>query len=76
MSTAEIREKLHNYINMADERFLNLMYAMAQADMKEAGYDLSDSHIKILDQRIAAHKVNPTAGSSWEDVKSRIKKQL
>ena len=76
MGPGQIREKLHDYINKADERLLNLMFAMAQADMQGAGYDLSDSHKEILDQRLASHEANLKEGSSWDEVKSRISKQL
>lgn len=76
MGISQIREKLHDYINTADERLLNLMYAVVQADLNEDGYDLSERHKKILDQRLASHNANPTAGSSWEEVKSRIRKKL
>ena len=76
MGTNQIRELLHEYINKADDRLINLMYAMVQSDMKEDDYELSTSHKKILDERIASHKANPTAGSSWKEVKARIKSQL
>ena len=76
MGTSQIRELLHEYINKADERLINLMYAMVQADMKEDDYELSTTHKKILDERIAAHEANPLSGSSWEEVKARIKGQL
>ena len=39
MGTAQIRELLHEYINKADERQINLMYAMVQADLKEDDYN-------------------------------------
>lgn len=76
MGTTQIRELLHEYINKADKRLINLMYAMVQADMKEDDYELSDTHKKILDERIAAHKANPSSGSSWDEVKNRIRSQL
>lgn len=76
MGAAQIREILHEYIDKADERFINLMYAMVQADMNEENYELSDKHKKILDERISAHKANPSLGSSWEEVKARIKSRL
>ncbi|MCF6360074.1 MAG: addiction module protein [Cyclobacteriaceae bacterium] len=76
MGTPQIRELLHEYINKADERLINLMYAMAQADMKEVDYELSTTHKKILDKRLAAHKANPSSGSSWEEVKTRVRSQL
>ncbi len=76
MGTPQIRELLHQYINKADERLINLMYAMVQADMKEEDYELSATHKKILDERLEAHKSNPSSGSSWEDVKARVRSQL
>tara|TARA_Y100001972_G_scaffold126535_1_gene180554 strand:- start:3797 stop:4027 length:231 start_codon:yes stop_codon:yes gene_type:complete len=76
MGTNQIRELLHEYINKADDRLINLMYAMVQSDMKEDDYELSTTHREILDERIASHEANPTAGSSWKEVKARIKSQL
>lgn len=76
MGATEIRELLHEYINRADERFINLMYAMVQADMKEEEYNLSATHKKILDERIASHEADPISGSNWDEVRARIKKQL
>jgi hypothetical protein len=72
MSTIEVKEHLHEYIDQADERMLKLLCPMAQADLEEREYQLSDTHIKILDERIALHKADPEAGSSWEEVKARI----
>lgn len=76
MSTIALRKELKNYINKADDRLIKLIYAMVQADMKEDGYELSIAHKSTLDKRIAAHKKNPTSGSSWKDAKTRIKNQL
>ncbi len=76
MGTPQIKELLHQYINKADERLINLMYAMVQADMEEEDYQLSEAHKKVLDKRIAAHEANPSSGSSWEEVKTRISRQL
>ncbi len=76
MSITQIREELHEFIDKADTRLLNVIYAMIQADMTEADYQLSDAHKAILDQRIAAHELNPSEGRSWEDLKSDIKRRL
>jgi len=37
---------------------------------------LSDETKQLLEDRLAMHIKNPTQGSSWEDVKSRIKTQF
>jgi putative addiction module component (TIGR02574 family) len=76
MRASQIREELHQYIDNADDRLINLMYAMVHADMVESDYQLSDGHKKLLDQRLAAHETKPSSGSSWKDVKSRVKNQL
>ena len=72
MVTSQIWELLHEYINKADERLINLMYAMVQADMKEDDYELSITHKKILDERLSAHEANPLSGSSWLEAKTPI----
>ncbi|MCU4176518.1 addiction module protein [Carboxylicivirga sp. N1Y90] len=38
--------------------------------------ELSDEVTELLDTRIEAHKNNPSEGSSWADVKARVKKQF
>ena len=71
MGAAQIKEELHQFINRADERILNLIYGMMKAD--EEDYTITDSHEHILDERLEAHKNTPKDGSSWSEVKSRIK---
>jgi len=41
-------------------------------DAKTQNMELSDETKKMLDERMKAHNENPTAGSSWEEVKSRL----
>jgi putative addiction module component (TIGR02574 family) len=36
------------------------------------GTELSEEHKQILDERLLAHSLNPSAGSSWEQVKKRL----
>ncbi|NOQ27326.1 MAG: hypothetical protein GQ564_18345 [Bacteroidales bacterium] len=38
--------------------------------------ELTSETKQLLDERLAAHENNPTEGSSWEDVKARIKSQI
>jgi putative addiction module component (TIGR02574 family) len=72
MGAAQIREELHQFINRADERILNLMYGMMKADSEEGDYTLSEAHKQLLDERLASHEASPKEGSSWEEVKIRI----
>ncbi|MBM4064501.1 MAG: addiction module protein [Planctomycetes bacterium] len=36
---------------------------------------VTESHKKILDERLKEHEANPEQGSTWEEVKSRILKK-
>jgi putative addiction module component (TIGR02574 family) len=42
----------------------------------EEAIGLSTETKQLLDERLIAHLNNPNEGSSWEDVKSRIKNQF
>jgi putative addiction module component (TIGR02574 family) len=37
--------------------------------------EISPEHKKILDNEIKAYRKNPESGSSWNDVKTRIRKK-
>ncbi len=37
---------------------------------------LTGETMQLLDQRLEEHSQNPEEGSSWDDVKARIKKQF
>lgn len=76
MSAAEIREELHELIDKADDRLVNLMYAMVRADLTESDYQLTPKHKEILDERIVVHESEPSSGSSWGEAKARIEGQL
>lgn len=74
MGAAQLREELHQFIDRADERLLNLIYGMMKADLEEGDYILSEGHKQLLDERLTAHEAAPHEGSDWNEVKSRIKK--
>ncbi|MBN1768622.1 MAG: addiction module protein [Prolixibacteraceae bacterium] len=38
--------------------------------------ELSAETKQLLDERLEAHKSNPKEGSSWDEVKARIKSQF
>jgi putative addiction module component (TIGR02574 family) len=75
MGAAQIREELHQFINRADERVLNLIYGMMKADSNQGDFTLSDAHKQLLDERLEDHKASPLEGSTWKEVKDRIKKK-
>lgn len=73
MGAAQIREELHDFINRADERILNLMYGMMKADSdKEV---LTAEQQADLDKRIASHKKGESKSYSWPEARAKIEKR-
>lgn len=76
MSRAELKEDLHEMIDKADDRVLNMIHAMLSADMSEDHYELSDSDKVLLKERLEKSKKDRNAGSDLETVVTRVKAQL
>ena len=70
-TTIDLKNKIRNYIETADERILKIINAIIETETEETG--LSQSHKEILEQRLEFHKNNPTDGKSWEEIKDSLK---
>jgi putative addiction module component (TIGR02574 family) len=73
MGAAQIREELHQFINRADERVLNLIYGMMKADSETEV--LSAGQQEDLDKRIANHKNGESKSYTWSEVRDQIEKR-
>lgn len=71
MGASQIREELHEFINRADERILNLIYGMMKAD-KEV---LTSDQQADLEDRVARHKKGESKSYSWSEARSQIEKR-
>ena len=68
---------LQDILNLSvSERILMVEAIWDSIPENEETLGLSDDTKQLLDDRLSSHLNNPTQGSSWEDVKSRIKNQL
>ena len=68
---------LKDILNLSvSERILMVEAIWDSIPENEDTLGLSDETIQLLDDRLVAHLNNPNEGSSWEDVKSRIKIQF
>ena len=54
MGAAELREKLHSYINIADERYLQAIYVLIEKDIS-TGYEYDAATLKELEVRRAEY---------------------
>jgi hypothetical protein len=74
MDNITIRKEIHQYIDEADERFLNLIYGMIRADQEEVHQgEISSEEIQLIEDRLAEYEKIPGSGSGWEDVEKRMK---
>jgi hypothetical protein len=71
-NTVDIKKKIHEFIDHADERILRIINAIIITE-ENADQELSAEHKIILDQRLEEHKENPTSGKPWNDVKNSLK---
>ena len=58
------------------ERILMVEAIWDSIEEKDKLLEINEATKVILDERLKAHENNPLEGSSWTDVKARIKKQL
>lgn len=71
MDTIEIKNRIRNYIEHADERMLKIINAIIETDVNE----LSESRKAVLDERLKDHQDNLKEGKSWEEIQTALKKQ-
>jgi len=74
MEVANIRQKLHQYVDKGDEKLLKLMYAIAKEynDDDDFEYEFSDEEIKIFEERRAKRLSGESKTYSWQDAKDII----
>ena len=58
------------------ERILMVEAIWDSIEEKDELLEINEATKNLLDDRLLAHQNNPQEGSSWSDVKARIKKQL
>ena len=74
MQPANIRQKLHQYVDKGDEKLLKLMYAVAKEYTGEDDfeYEFNDEEIKFFEDRRAKRLSGESKTYSWEEAKNII----
>ncbi len=74
MSTVTIRQKLHSYLEIADDKKVKAIYDIMENDIKESAMEYSDEIKKELDKRYADHKNGKAKMITAEESRKRIQK--
>ncbi|MFI5159550.1 MAG: addiction module protein [Sphingobacteriales bacterium] len=74
MTTAAIREKLHSFINTADDKQVKAVYSIFEDQMGEK-YDhwADEEFVAEMDRRIKDFESGKDKGVSWEEVKLKAR---
>jgi hypothetical protein len=73
MSTAEIRQKLFEYIRMADDRKVKAIYTIVESEIEEETDIWTDEFLEELKRRTVDVETGKVNGLSWNEVKTRAK---
>jgi putative addiction module component (TIGR02574 family) len=76
MSTNVIRQKLHSYLEVADDKKVKAMYVMMEEDIEESAVEYTDEFKKELDRRYADYKSGKAKMITAAESKKRIQKIL
>jgi len=76
MNTVNIRQKLHSYLEVADDKKIKALYTMMEDDIKESGVEYTDELKTELDSRYASYKSGKAKMITAVESKKRINKIL
>ncbi len=73
MSTTEIRQKLFDYIRVADDKKVKAIYTILSNEIQEDTDIWTDEFLQELNKRTADFESGKVMGFTWNEVKSRAK---
>ena len=76
MDTVAIRQKLHNYLEVADDKKIKAIYTMVEEAIDGIKVEYTDAFKAELDRRYAAYKDGSEKAVTATESKKRIKKLL
>jgi len=74
-STLEIRQRIHDFIDIADERILRIINGIIDVEEQEDNYPaVPDWYYEKLEIEREKHLKGETPSYTWEEVKQRLMK--
>ena len=71
MSTTKIRQKLCDYIRVADDKKVKAIYTIIESEIKENMDIWTEDFLQELKKRTADFENGKVKGYTWEEVKAR-----
>ena len=76
MGTSQIRQRLHNYLEVANDRKLKALYAIMEDNINEASVEYTAEFTKELDKRYADYQAGKQKLVDANESKKRINSVL
>lgn len=76
MNSAAIKQKLHSYLEIADDKKIKAIYTMVEEAIEESGVAYTDEFKAELDRRHTAYKDGSEKPVTATESKKRIQKLL
>lgn len=73
MSTSDIRQNIHRFIDKADERVLRIINAIVEAEEVGGQPSVPEWFYEELDKRRELHLKGESKSYTWEEVKETIR---
>jgi putative addiction module component (TIGR02574 family) len=72
MTTALIRQKLYEYIRVADEKKVKAIFTMVEDELQDYDWSKDKEFLAELNKRTADYKSGKVKGIPWEEAKKQI----
>jgi len=73
MTTTAIREKLYDYIRVADDKEVKAIYALLEGQMVlAADWAEDEEFVAELDERVRRYEVGIDRGYTWDELEASI----
>ena len=72
MTTAAIRQKLYEYIRIADEKKVKAIFTMVEAELNDFDWASDEEFVAMLDKRSDDYKTGKVTAVPWDKVKKQI----
>lgn len=76
MPTGSIRQKLHSYLEVADDKKVKAMYTMLEEEIEQSAVEYTDEFKNVLDKRYADYKSGKAKMFTPAESKRKVQKIL